>query len=159
MERDKGIEPSPPPWQGGVLPLYESRARENSSKLYFYSMRLQAGQGFPASSEFRTAASIRAAEPELKLVDFQNACRLYDRRFLLALGEALGAVAVDVDASELLAVMIVDRHLPVPVLATPIFVQPRGPLHSFFLFHDWLIPSGRGIVQVSAPKRKCQVMG
>jgi hypothetical protein len=25
MERDKGIEPSPRPWQGRVLPLYESR--------------------------------------------------------------------------------------------------------------------------------------
>ena len=26
MERDKGIEPSPRPWQGRVLPLYESRS-------------------------------------------------------------------------------------------------------------------------------------
>lgn len=25
LERDKGIEPSPRPWQGRVLPLYESR--------------------------------------------------------------------------------------------------------------------------------------
>ena len=29
MERDKRIELSPPPWQGGVLPLYESRVRSN----------------------------------------------------------------------------------------------------------------------------------
>ena len=28
MERDKGIEPSPRPWQGRVLPLYESRENE-----------------------------------------------------------------------------------------------------------------------------------
>ena len=28
MERDEGIEPSPRPWQGRVLPLYESRENE-----------------------------------------------------------------------------------------------------------------------------------
>jgi hypothetical protein len=28
MERDKRIELSPPPWQGGVLPLYESRNQQ-----------------------------------------------------------------------------------------------------------------------------------
>src|SRR5579864_5463325 len=28
MERDEGIEPSPRPWQGRVLPLYESRKNE-----------------------------------------------------------------------------------------------------------------------------------
>ena len=35
MERDKGIEPSPRPWQGRVLPLYESRcAVKRASKIY-----------------------------------------------------------------------------------------------------------------------------
>ena len=33
LERDEGIEPSPRPWQGRVLPLYESREK----RIYIYS--------------------------------------------------------------------------------------------------------------------------
>src|SRR6202034_3497262 len=44
MERDKGIEPSPRPWQGRVLPLYESRVRKTSRQAFIYSMAYGAGQ-------------------------------------------------------------------------------------------------------------------
>ena len=44
MERDKGIEPSPRPWQGRVLPLYESRFPEDFSTALIYSMRLRVEQ-------------------------------------------------------------------------------------------------------------------
>ena len=40
MERDKGIEPSPRPWQGRVLPLYESRSGKS-----IYSMWKEEQQG------------------------------------------------------------------------------------------------------------------
>ena len=43
LERDKGIEPSPPPWQGGVLPLYESREPKGETN-FTYSMCSKAGQ-------------------------------------------------------------------------------------------------------------------
>jgi hypothetical protein len=42
MERDKRIELSPPPWQGGVLPLYESRLRnDDASPEAFIACRLR----------------------------------------------------------------------------------------------------------------------
>src|SRR5271154_3010523 len=42
MERDKRIELSPPPWQGGVLPLYESRLRDDrTSPEAFIARRLE----------------------------------------------------------------------------------------------------------------------
>src|SRR5580692_3144474 len=44
VERDKGIEPSPRPWQGRVLPLYESRVRKTSRQAFIYSMAYGAGQ-------------------------------------------------------------------------------------------------------------------
>ena len=44
MERDKGIEPSPPPWQGGVLPLYESRNRSQSNCCLFIARAAEAKQ-------------------------------------------------------------------------------------------------------------------
>jgi hypothetical protein len=44
MERDKGIEPSPPPWQGGVLPLYESRNRSQSNCCLFIARAKEAKQ-------------------------------------------------------------------------------------------------------------------
>jgi hypothetical protein len=53
MERDKGIEPSPRPWQGRVLPLYESRRLRETAVRDTYSM--------PVRASTRVEAVVRAA--------------------------------------------------------------------------------------------------
>ena len=54
MERDKGIEPSPPPWQGGVLPLYESRDTGTARQYLIYSTAIPGGQA-PARTRAQCA--------------------------------------------------------------------------------------------------------
>jgi hypothetical protein len=52
MERDNRIELSPPPWQGGVLPLYESRrGRELRSDVSYNtpSVHHQEARGRPVN--------------------------------------------------------------------------------------------------------------
>jgi hypothetical protein len=71
------------------------------------------------------------------LVDFEDASRLDDGRLLLALGKPLGALAVDINAGEFFAVVIVDGDLPVAMPAPTILVEAAGlPLPLRFLFHD-----------------------
>src|ERR1700683_4018880 len=55
MERDKGIEPSPPPWQGGVLPLYESRELNCSATAFSFISRSAEWRQVPARPLFDTA--------------------------------------------------------------------------------------------------------
>jgi hypothetical protein len=72
------------------------------------------------------------------LVHFEDASRLDDGRFFLALGKPHGAIAVDIDACKLFAVMVIDGDLPVAMPAPTIFVKPAGfpfPLPLRFLFH------------------------
>jgi hypothetical protein len=58
VERDEGIEPSPRPWQGRVLPLYESR--ENG--LIFIAWHLNADKfsRSASTSEFPRSRSPKA---------------------------------------------------------------------------------------------------
>src|SRR5262249_2765049 len=93
MERDEGIEPSPRPWQGRVLPLYESRENE----FIFIACgrtRKQASQ----AKRFRRLPGIRTRPrcfhvhsskkwKSRRLVDFLDAGGLHDRRAALALGK------------------------------------------------------------------------
>lgn len=53
MERDKGIEPSPRPWQGRVLPLYESRS---DNRIYSMSGGDQQGAGIQGAAKLLLAA-------------------------------------------------------------------------------------------------------
>ena len=57
LERDKGIEPSPRPWQGRVLPLYESRLQETAQQLNIYNMRAVRGQVSTPRSNCRSGAN------------------------------------------------------------------------------------------------------
>lgn len=67
-----------------------------------------------------------------ELVDFDDASGLHDGRFLLSLGEARRAFPIDINSRELLSVMVVDRNLPVTVLAAPIAPESRATLFGFF---------------------------
>jgi len=80
------------------------------------------------------------ARPEKVLVGrsvhFENAGRLDDRRLLLALRKALRAVPIDVHTRELLAVVVVHRHLPVPMLAAAVPVKSSGLASLGLLSHS-----------------------
>jgi hypothetical protein len=140
MERDKRIELSPPPWQGGVLPLYESRLRSDDAPTQnIYSMALMEGQerAGNANPERKTAENSDRRERErpskknaTRLIDFHDARCFHDRRFLLAFGKPLSTFAVNIDAGELFAVVIVHGYLPVTMFTPSILVEPAGTLFS-----------------------------
>ncbi len=142
MERDKGIEPSPRPWQGRVLPLYESRVRELlRDMLNFYSMPPRCEQG-PAASGFpdgRTHVplrrSARLSGPPGPLIYFHDPCGFDDRGFLLALCKPRGALAINIHARKFLAIAVIDGYLPMPVLASLVPVESGGSF-GWLLFHD-----------------------
>jgi hypothetical protein len=71
------------------------------------------------------------------LVHFENARGPHHRRLFLADGEALGAVAVDINARESFTVAIENRDLPVTMLAALITLEP-GALASNCVAADWL---------------------
>ena len=68
-----------------------------------------------------------------RLINFHDTRGFNDGRFLLALGKALGAFAIDIDAAELLAVMVIDGDLPMAMLASAIALKPAGTLIRFWL--------------------------
>jgi hypothetical protein len=57
------------------------------------------------------------------LIDFEDPGGLDHWRLLLTFGEALGTVAVDIDASELFAVVVVDGDLPMAVLTSAVGLE------------------------------------
>jgi ferric-dicitrate binding protein FerR (iron transport regulator) len=59
-----------------------------------------------------------------ELVHFENACGADYRRTFLTRGEALGAVAIDIDAREPFTVAIENGDLPVTVLAALVALEP-----------------------------------
>jgi hypothetical protein len=65
-------------------------------------------------------------KPAIRLVHFQNASRFHDGRLLLAFGKPLGAFAIDIDAAELLTVLVIHRDLPMAVFAPSVTVEPAG---------------------------------
>jgi hypothetical protein len=163
MERDKGIEPSPPPWQGGVLPLYESRPlRTQQNELTLYSTRPRSPQDLTGASSVLTkrpgvARFVGTPTVVWGLIDFHDARCLHDRRLLLAFGKAFGTFTVDIHPGELLTVVIVDSNLPVAMLTTAILVKP-GRLLGTLLFHDGLAPRKPEYSQALTASRKYQVV-
>jgi hypothetical protein len=126
LERDKRIELSPPPWQGGVLPLYESRPGKRIE--CFYSTRLADRQVSRDLALLGWSGRLtRRRKIPRESINFEDTRCFHDRRFFLPLGEALGALAVDVHTRELLAIVIVNGDLPVAVLAAAISTKAPGP--------------------------------
>jgi hypothetical protein len=68
-----------------------------------------------------------------KLINFHDTRGFNDGRFLLALGKTLGAFAINIDAAELLAVVVIDGDLPMAMLASAIALKPARTLISFWL--------------------------
>src|SRR4029077_13887442 len=57
-----------------------------------------------------------------------DASRLHDGRLLLAFGKPFGAFTVNIDAGEFLAVVIIDRDLPVTMFAPSVLMVSAGAL-------------------------------
>jgi hypothetical protein len=133
LERDNRIELSPPPWQGGVLPLYESRKTKDLHRRKFIAWRPQAHKALQQTTPFPAGADGRPRSGYNGLIHFHDTGGFYHGRLLLALGEALGALAVDIHSGEFLPVVIIHCDLPVLVLAPAVAVKPAG-FASLFLF-------------------------
>ena len=69
---------------------------------------------------------IRSGMKAAALVHFENARGPHHWGTFLAGGEALGAIAVDIDARESFAVAIENRHLPVAMFAPLVTLEPRS---------------------------------
>jgi hypothetical protein len=93
----------------------------------------------------RATACIR-----LILIDFQDAGRLNDGRSFLAFSKALGAFPIDIHPSKLLAIVIVDRDLPMAMFATLIALESGGPLALLFC-HAELLPKGTDYCNFGKP--------
>jgi hypothetical protein len=122
-----GLEPTPGPWQGPVLPLYYDRPEhENFStstlqrQVYHRSVRRSEGSliqkvanGFPFISD-----------------NLQNACHLYDWRLPLTFREFRGFGAVRVYPAKSLTIFVKNSYLPVLVLTAFILAKLRAfPLY------------------------------
>ena len=131
-----GIRESNPRLDLGKVAYYHytnPAYRCNSRLLLFYSTPANAGQGPPLNGNPISKLTSPAKMPirtgymrPAALIHFENARRSDDRRSLLPRGEALGSVAVDINARESLAVAIEDRHLPVAVFAPLVAMESRG---------------------------------
>jgi hypothetical protein len=78
----------------------------------------------------------RTPQNALSLINFHHASRFHHRRSPLPLGEAGGSLAVDIDTRKLLAVLVVDRYLPVTVLSAPVPPHAAGLAGTFRFRHS-----------------------
>jgi hypothetical protein len=87
------------------------------------------------------------APPNRELINFHNASGFHDRGFLLPVGKLLGAIAIDINASELFAVGVIHGYLPMVVLAPLVALHAAGFLEPL-LSHDEWVPPLWGLWQV-----------
>lgn len=99
----------------------------------FITCRLTGRQGQEDTPAQRCNERVERGPPAGRafLVDFQDARRLHNRRSLLPLGKARSPLAVYIDPRELLAVVIINRHLPVVVFPASVMAETRGALPIF----------------------------
>jgi hypothetical protein len=104
-----------------------------SRLLLFYSTPVNAVQDPPLNgnpiSKLRSAAKMPIRTGYMRpssLIHFENTRRPHHRRFLLPRGEALGSIAVDINARKSFTVTIENCHLPVAVFAPLVAMESRG---------------------------------
>jgi hypothetical protein len=130
-----GLEPTPGPWQGPVLPLYYDRPKHKNSNTIDLAATRSARlgnwlwvhvpkHGFEAICDWEST-------PNLSLLiygglpDLQHTRSLNDGGLPLAIGkfDCLGAVSIH--ASEPFAILVKDGDLPVLVFAPLVFPELR----------------------------------
>jgi hypothetical protein len=137
-----GLEPTPGPWQGPVLPLYYGRP--NQQDFITPANRRQDESGTPApQSNRRYTPAIgqdRSGVHENRAeavgsADLQHPGGLDDRGLALPLREFRGLLPIGVHASKPLPVLVEHGNLPVPVLAPTIFSEFGAFACGFCLGH------------------------
>jgi hypothetical protein len=124
-------------------------------------MQAKNGQG-RSGAHPRECAPRRAGNPKPSsglgsgpLIHFEDTGGLHDRRSFLAFSKAGSLLAVNINASELLAVCIIDGDLPVAVLPPTIAAESRAspfPFGFVFLFQEVFL--ARGSIPTSLRPRK-----
>jgi hypothetical protein len=92
----------------------------------FIACSLQADKSQPSQPVSARAADLAAEKFPRDSVNLENASGFDDRRLFLSLGEALGALAVDINARKLFAILIINGNLPVTVLTAAIPGKAAG---------------------------------
>src|SRR5208282_4574667 len=87
------------------------------------------------------------APPNRELINFHNSSSLDDRGFLLPVGELLSTIAINVNASKLFTVRVIDGDLPM-VMLTPLVALHAAGLLEPLLSHDEWFPPLSGLWQV-----------
>ena len=136
-----GLEPTPGPWQGPVLPLYYDRPKQENSitaalrRQDIVKLRQEHSVGKHKTNGVGLfPLEIHPRHPTGS-ADLQHSRGLNDRRLPLALGKFGGLGAVGINAREPLAVLVKDRDLPVLVFAPLIFPVLRALSWSFCFCH------------------------
>ena len=138
-----GLEPTPGPWQGPVLPLYYGRPNQRNFNTSAFRRqdpsRIEAERsglantpsdlGFPGQVILGACKTMGSA-------DLKDAGGLYDRRLSLPLSKFGGLFPVRVHASKSLSVLVKHSHLPVFVLPPPIFPERSAFSCGFCFGHD-----------------------
>jgi hypothetical protein len=132
-----GLEPTPGPWQGPVLPLYYDRP--GTEKLYhvtFSAARSFVRRGIHLRRHTHGAPASYRVNPALcGLADLKHARCLDDWRLPLPLGKLGSFGAVGINTGESLTVFVENCNLPVFMLAPSVLSQLGA-----FSFFQWLYP-------------------
>ena len=147
------LHPHKPPEQQVVLQLLDQHSfasyQIEDLQKKGPKRRSSAIDGRPTSEyNFANRGDISFRISSTTLVDFHDARRFDYGRFLLALREAFGALAINVYTAELFAIMVIHGDLPMAMFASAIAVKPAGALAlclgSLFL-HDEVALNAPGL--------------
>jgi hypothetical protein len=124
-----GLEPTPGPWQGPVLPLYYGRPNHRNSNTP--AIRRQDLRGIQiakrlANTPEERRGSGQASRQDPKTMgspDLQYSSGFYDGRFTLPLGKFGGLFPVCIHAGKPFSVLVKHSHLPMLVFAPSIFSE------------------------------------
>ena len=131
MERPMGLEPTPGPWQGPVLPLYYGRPNQRNSNTSAFRRQEPGGIEVDVALTHtpttlrpeRSGILFRGSEGRRTMgsADLQYPRGLHDGRLSLPLGELGGLFLVRIDARESLAIFVKYGDLPMLMFSPPIF--------------------------------------
>src|SRR5579863_4181010 len=80
------------------------------------------------------------APPNRELINFHNSRGFDDRGFLLPVGKLLSTIAINVNASKLFTVRVVNGNLPVMVFAPLVALHAAGLLEPRLSHDEWFPP-------------------
>jgi hypothetical protein len=124
-----GLEPTPGPWQGPVLPLYYGRSNQRNSNTPAICRQDPRGaeiNNLPARAPMGRCPSGQAslqARKTMGSADLQYSRGFYDGRLSLPLGEFGGLFPVRIHAGKAFPVLVKHSYLPMLVFAPSIFTE------------------------------------